>query len=121
MKLCLIVDDSRVIRKVTRKILEDMQFETEEAEDGSSALECCRKRMPDAILFDWNMATMSGAEFVRTLRREPFGAKPIVVMCTTERDISQITEGVGAGAGEYLMKPFDRETVQAKFAEIGLS
>ena len=120
MKKCLVVDDSRVIRKVARKILEELKFEINEAEDGAAALEACRETMPDAILLDWGMPNMSGLEFLRALRRENGGTKPVVVMCTSENDVSQVTEAVGAGANEYLLKPFDRKTVEAKFAEAGL-
>ncbi len=120
MKQCLIVDDSRILRKIARKILEELQFSIEEAEDGAVALDCCRRSMPDAILLDWNMPTMSGIEFLRVLRREPFGSKPTVVFCTTENDIAHITEAIGAGANEYLIKPFDREIMEAKLAEAGL-
>jgi len=121
MKQCLIIDDSRVIRKVARKILEDMQFSIDEAEDGPAALEICRRKMPDAILLDSNMPTMSGVEFLRVLRREPSGTKPVVVLCTCEHDMAQITEAVEAGANEYMMKPFDRELMQTTFAEVGLA
>jgi two-component system chemotaxis response regulator CheY len=120
MKQCLIVDDSRIIRKVARRILEDLKFEVEEAEDGAVALEACRRQMPDAILLDGSLPAMSGPEFLRLLRREPGGAKPLVVLCTIENDVAQVTEAVGAGADEYLLKPFDRDLVEAKFAEIGL-
>jgi two-component system chemotaxis response regulator CheY len=120
MKQCLIVDDSRIFRKIARKILEELQFSTEEAEDGTAALDICRRNMPDAILLDWNMPTMSGIEFLRVLRREPFGAKPIVVYCTTENDIAHITEAVGAGANEYLIKPIDKDIVEAKLIEAGV-
>ncbi len=97
MKKCLIVDDSRVIRKVARKILEELQFGVDEAEDGAAALEICRRKMPDAILLDWNMPTMSGVDFLRALRREPSGGRPIVVYCTSENDLTVITEAMGAG------------------------
>ena len=120
MKQCLIVDDSRVIRKVARRILEELKFAIDEAEDGADALEICRRKMPDAILLDWNMPNMSGIEFLRVLRREPSGGKPIVVFCTTENDIAHITEAIGAGANDYIMKPFDKDIVEAKFAEAGL-
>ena len=120
MKSCLVVDDSRVIRKVARRILEELNFAIDEAEDGTDALEICRRKMPDGILLDWNMPNMSGIEFLRTLRREPSGAKPIVVFCTTENDIAHITEAIGAGATEYIMKPFDKDIVEAKFVEAGL-
>lgn len=120
MKQCLVVDDSRVIRKVARKILEELQFDIAEAEDGKIALDHCRKTMPDAILLDWNMPNMSGLEFLRALRREAGGEKPVVVFCTTENDINHITEAMTAGANEYIMKPFDREIIEAKFSEAGL-
>lgn len=120
MKQCLVVDDSSVIRKVARRILEDLQFEITEAEDGQQALDACRRSMPDAILLDWNMPVMDGLEFLTSLRREPGGEKPIVVFCTTENDVAHIARAIRAGANEYIMKPFDREIVEAKFQEVGL-
>jgi two-component system chemotaxis response regulator CheY len=121
MKSCLVVDDSRVIRKVACRILSDLGFETTEAEDGITALEACRTSMPEMILLDWSMPNMTGIEFLRALRRAPAGEKPIVVFCTTENDVAHITEALGAGANEYIMKPFDREIIEAKLAEVGLA
>ncbi|WP_186388412.1 MULTISPECIES: PleD family two-component system response regulator [unclassified Stappia] len=120
MKHCLVVDDSSVIRKVARRILEDLSFEISEAEDGLKALEACRKRMPDAILLDWNMPEMDGLEFLLALRKEYGGEKPVVVFCTTENDVAHITRAMRAGANEYIMKPFDKDIVEAKFHEAGL-
>jgi two-component system, chemotaxis family, chemotaxis protein CheY len=120
MKNCLVVDDSRVIRKVARRILEDMKFACEEAADGQQALEQCRKSMPDAILLDWNMPVMSGIDFLRALRKEDDGDQPVVVFCTTENDMGHITEALNAGANEYIMKPFDGEILSSKFAQAGL-
>ncbi|WP_306029069.1 MULTISPECIES: response regulator [unclassified Stappia] len=120
MKHCLVVDDSSVIRKVARRILEDLSFEISEAEDGLKALTACRERMPDAILLDWNMPEMDGLEFLLSLRKEDGGNKPIVVFCTTENDVAHITRAMRAGANEYIMKPFDKDIVEAKFQEAGL-
>lgn len=120
MKTCLVVDDSRVIRKVARRILEDLSFRVDEAGDGAEALSRCRSAMPDAILLDWNMPVMNGIDFLRNLRADPGGDRPIVVFCTTENDISAIAEAIESGANEYIMKPFDSEIVQSKFAEVGL-
>lgn len=120
MKTCLIVDDSRVIRKVARRILEDLGFRVEEAGDGLEALQICRRAMPDAILLDWTMPVMTGIDFLKQLRLEPQGEKPKVVFCTTENDVERIAEAIKAGADEYMMKPFDGDILQSKFAEAGL-
>jgi two-component system chemotaxis response regulator CheY len=120
MKHCLVVDDSAVIRKVARRILESMDFVIAEAEDGRAALDCCRERMPDAILLDWNMPEMDGFSFLKEIRREPGGRKPKIIFCTTENDVAAIARAMHAGADEYIMKPFDREIVTQKFEQIGL-
>lgn len=120
MKSCLIVDDSKVIRKVARRILEDLSFATEEAVDGRDALEQCRQDMPDVILLDWNMPVMSGMEFLSELRAEPAEKRPIVVFCTTENDMAHIRAAIDAGADEYIMKPFDRDVIEAKLSQVGL-
>jgi two-component system chemotaxis response regulator CheY len=120
VKTCLVVDDSRVIRKVARRVLEDIGFEIAEAADGMEALAWCRAAMPDAVLLDWNMPVMNGIEFLRQLRTEPGGEEPIVVFCTVENDLDHIRAALDAGANEYIMKPFDGEIIAAKFAEAGL-
>ena len=120
MKTCLVVDDSRVVRKVARKILEDLDFSCTEAEDGQKAMEACAGDMPDAVLLDWNMPVMSGIEFLRRLRKMAGGDAPKVVFCTTENDLAHIQEALSAGANEYIMKPFDSDIIQTKFAQVGL-
>ncbi len=120
MKSCLVVDDSRVVRKVARRILEELDFAIEEAPDGKLALDLCLRQMPDAILLDWNMPVMNGIDFLRQLRRTPGGDTPIVVFCTTHSDIAHIQEAIEAGANEYVMKPFDGDILETKFAQVGL-
>jgi len=66
------------------------------------------------------MPVMNGIEFLRQLRRSPGGDQPVVVFCTTENDIQHIQEAIGAGANEYIMKPFDSDILQAKFVQVGL-
>jgi len=121
MKTCLVVDDSKVIRKVARHILETLNFTVEEAEDGRAALDHCTgsAAMPDVVLLDWNMPVMSGMEFLRALRRHEGGDAPKVVFCTTENDIAHIRAAIEAGADEYVMKPFDRETLHSKLQIVG--
>ena len=118
MKNCLIVDDSKVIRKVARHILETMEFNVAEAADGQEALDHCNDNAPDVILLDWNMPTMSGMDFLKAYRAaNAAGAK--VIFCTTENGTSHIQAAIAAGADEYVMKPFDRETLEAKLQIVG--
>ena len=120
MKYCLVVDDSAVIRKVARRILEGLQFRIAEAEDGARAIDSCRGEMPDAVLLDWNMPIMDGLSFLKALREQPNAKQPTVVMCTTENDMSRIVEAMQAGANEYIMKPFTEEIMRDKLEETGV-
>ena len=121
MKTCLVVDDSKVVRMVARKILEELGFEVAEAEDGQVALDMSMEFMPDVVLLDWNMPVMSGIEYLRALRVTDEGKKkPVAVFCTTENDMSHIQEGIAAGANEYIMKSFDSDIIQSKFVQTGL-
>jgi two-component system chemotaxis response regulator CheY len=119
-RTCLVVDDSRVVRKVARRILENNGFTVEEAEDGAVALEACRRARPGCVLLDWNMPVMTGIEFLQALRKEFGPDDPPVVFCTTENDISFIEKAIASGAQEYIMKPFDEDLLVGKFAQIGL-
>ncbi len=120
MKSCLIVDDSNVIRMIVRKIIENLDFAVEEAEDGQQAFEACQREMPDVILLDWNMPVLNGIDFLRKLRDTEGGDVPVVVFCTTENDVAHIREAMEAGANEYIMKPFDDSILEAKLAEVGM-
>jgi two-component system chemotaxis response regulator CheY len=117
MKSCLVVDDSSVVRKVARRILEDLDYIVDEAEDGQEAFDKCRQEMPDAILLDWQMPVMSGLEFLKLLRAYVGGQTPKVVYVVTENDIGQIALALKAGVSDYMMKPFDRDILEAKFTE----
>ncbi|MBH9538317.1 response regulator [Novosphingopyxis sp. YJ-S2-01] len=117
MPTCLVVDDSKVIRKVARHILESLEFEVVEAVDGSDALEQCQSSEPDVVLLDWNMPVMGGMDFLRALRGE--GKKSKVIFCTTENGIPQIEAAIAAGADEFVMKPFDRDMLQSKLQMVG--
>ncbi len=119
-KTCLVVDDSAVVRKVARRILEKLGFEVREAADGQQALEAVRAEMPRAVLLDRNMPVLDGIGFLKALRAEYGPDDPIVVMCTTEAAMDRILEGIEAGAQEYVMKPFDEGIIADKLAQVGL-
>ncbi|MBY0339377.1 MAG: response regulator [Acetobacteraceae bacterium] len=115
----LVVDDSAVVRKVARRILEGLGFAVREAADGAQALEACRAALPRGVLLDRNMPVLDGIGFLHAARAE-FGDRPLVVMCTTEAASERILEGLEAGADEYVMKPFDEEILRDKLVQVGL-
>lgn len=117
---CLVVDDSRVVRKVARRILEANGFSVQEAGDGQQALDACRAALPDFVLLDWNMPVMDGITFLRSLRGEFGPDKPPVVFCTTENDMDHIEMAISSGAQEYIMKPFDEDILIGKLGQAGL-
>ena len=117
----LIVDDSRSMRLILKRMLAEMgHAEVAEAEDGSVALAQMEAFRPELALVDWNMPVMNGLDFLRALRREEGGKKPLVLFCSIETDAEHINEAIRSGADEFIMKPFDAEILESKFAEVGL-
>ena len=114
------LDDSEVVRKVARRIFENLSLEAMEAGSGQEGLELCAKLMPDAILLDCHIPPMATVEFVATLRSLPGGDKTVVIYCATENNSSEIARALSAGADDYVMKPFDRESLRAKLAAGGV-
>jgi two-component system chemotaxis response regulator CheY len=120
MKTCLIVEDSGVIRRVERRMMEELGFTVDEAPDGQIALEKCAVNLPAVILLDWVMPGMDGMAFLRALRAMPGGHSPRVIFCTSQSDLASVAEAAAAGADEFVMKPFDRETLAVKLTDIGI-
>ncbi len=120
MKYCLVVDDSAVVRKVARRILEGQNLRIEEAEDGRQALDMCRRRMPDAVFVDANMPHVDGYDFLRELRQMENGKTPRVLICATENDVSAIARARHLGADNFMLKPFDKPYLLSKFQESGV-
>ncbi|MFO6448806.1 PleD family two-component system response regulator [Erythrobacter sp. NE805] len=118
-KTCLIVDDSRVIRKVAAKIATSLGYQPVEAQDGHEALARCKQAMPDLVLTDWNMPEMDGIEFVSKLRAIPTPREPVVVFCTSNGEARDIHDGIAAGADDYIVKPFDEAALRAKLEKLG--
>jgi two-component system chemotaxis response regulator CheY len=119
-RTCLVVDDSRVVRKAARRMLENLGFAVNEAEDGAVALAACQRRLPDVVLLDWNMPVMDGLTFLKAARAAFGPDHPTVILCTTEAALDRIVEALGAGAQEYVMKPFDESILQSKLVQVGV-
>jgi two-component system, chemotaxis family, chemotaxis protein CheY len=119
-RTCLVVDDSLVVRKAARRIIEGLGFTVTEAKDGQEALEACRRHLPDGVLLDWNMPVMDGITFLHAARAEFGPDHPRIVLCTTEAEFARIVQALEAGAQEYVMKPFDAEIIRDKFEQAGL-
>ncbi|MGK7867245.1 response regulator [Falsiroseomonas sp. E2-1-a20] len=117
---CLVVDDSRVVRKAARRFLEGFGFTVREAADGQEAMEACRELLPEIVLLDWNMPVMDGLTFLKAARAEFDADHPVIVLCTTEIGLDRIVTALEAGAQEYVMKPFDAQILGSKLEQLGL-
>ena len=115
MKLCLIVDDSSVIRKVAHALLRQLNYEVTEAANGADAIATCAEAMPDAILIDWDLPDMSGFGFLVEFRRKYPNEAPHIVYATTENDALDIARALKTGASDYLLVPFTRDDIEQKF------
>ena len=123
MRRALIVDDSRAMRRIVGKVVKENGFETIEAENGQEALLRLREGgdvSVDLALVDWNMPVMDGLAFVMAARAEGFTTLPII-MITTEGSMEYVTRAMEAGANEYLMKPFTKDSLRDKLLILGFS
>ncbi len=117
---CLVVDDSKIVRKVVRKIVENLGFEVVEAEDGKAAIDQAKAAPIDVMILDWNMPVMDGLECMKQLRADSSVHQPKIIFCTTENDFSKIQTAMMAGADEYVMKPFDEAIIAGKLRQLGI-
>jgi len=117
----LVIDDSRVMRGILRRFLEQLHFEVGEAAEGSAGLDHLRRSpRPEVVLVDWNMPGLSGLEFVQAVRAQPDLAGVRLMMVTTENEMDRVAQALEAGADEFLMKPFTIEAVREKLELLGL-
>ncbi|MEC9342232.1 MAG: response regulator [Pseudomonadota bacterium] len=120
MKIFMIVDDSPVIRKVGRRLIEDLGFVVVEAEDAEQAIIMARENMPDGILVDWSMPGQSGIGLLQELHNLPGASDLKSLFCTSALDVPEMTRAKRAGASGFIMKPFNRKVLQEKLLEVGL-
>ncbi len=118
----LVVDDSRTMRSILKRALEQCGFEVQEAVNGRDAIQrLALMRIPDLALVDWNMPEMTGIEFVIAVRGDKNYDAMRIVMVTTETEMEQVQRALTAGANEYVMKPFTKEVLVDKLTILGLS
>lgn len=120
MKTCLIVDDSKIVRKVVRRIIEPMNFNILEAENGREAVDQARANAVDVIILDWNMPVMDGLQCMQEIRADASIHQPKIIFCTTENEFTKIQQAMMGGADEYVMKPFDEAIIAGKMRQLGI-
>ncbi|MFI5099677.1 MAG: response regulator [Actinomycetes bacterium] len=121
-KLALVIDDSRTMRSIVRRIVAEWGFDVVEAADGQAALDFMEAadRLPDVALIDWNMPVLDGLEFVRRVRARDGWRDITLVMVTTESEHAQVVRALAAGAHDYIMKPFTPDAIAEKLQWLGL-
>lgn len=118
----LIIDDSRAMRSILRRIVTGIGFTTAEAAHGQEALDHMNAGpLPDVCLIDWNMPVMDGYTFITTVRDNPEWRNVTLMMVTTESEHGQIVKALAAGAHEYVIKPFTPDAIIDKFNILGLT
>nr|BFE67535.1 hypothetical protein GCM10020092_008360 [Actinoplanes digitatis] len=119
----MVIDDSRAMRMILKRIVAKLNFEAIEAGDGQEALDllATMTEVPELALIDWNMPNMNGLEFVTKVRAEPRLREMTLVMVTTESEQSQIVRALAAGAHEYVIKPFTEGAMIEKAGPAGPS
>ena len=119
--LAMVIDDSRAMRSILRRIVTDLGFDCVEAGDGQEALnKMGAGEMPDVCLVDWNMPVLDGLSFIQSVRSRPEWRQITLMMVTTEGEHAQIVRALAAGAHEYVIKPFTPDAIGDKLALLGL-
>ena len=117
----LVVDDSSAMRSYLKMILRAANFEVAEARNGKDGLKALAKgELPDLLLLDWNMPEMDGFTMLQEMRSDARCNGVKVMMVTTETELAEMSRALGAGADEYVMKPFTREVILDKLELLGL-
>lgn len=117
----LVVDDSRTMRRIVSRILQEIGYETDEAGDGQEAIDLLGAgSVYDLACIDWNMPVMDGLEFVLATRARTDWRAMTLMMVTTEAEHGQIVRALAAGAHEYIIKPFTPDAIRNKLELLGL-
>lgn len=120
MALCLIADDSKVIRLLLSKIIGNMGFDVIEAEDGEDVVELCQLKEPDLVIMDWQLPVLDGIDALYKIRDMRLSRQPKVIFCSSYNDLARIEQAIEGGADDYIIKPFDEDIVASKLSILGL-
>jgi two-component system chemotaxis response regulator CheY len=115
----LIVDDYKTMLRIIRNLLKQLGFDNvDEATDGSMALQKCREQSYGLIISDWNMEPMTGLQFLKEVRAdEKLKATPFI-MVTAESKTENVIAAKQAGVNNYIVKPFNAETLKKKMSAV---
>ena len=121
MMRALVIDDSRAMRMILARILKELGFDVVEAAHGKEALERLKGSPPPHLMMvDWNMPIMDGLALIKTVRADRAFDAARILMVTTETERGRVAEALGAGANEYMTKPFSRDVVRDTLLRLGL-
>lgn len=120
MHKCLIADDSKIMRMLLRKIMENFGFDVSEAEDGEDVLEQCVSYRPDLIISDWSLPLIDGIDVLYKIRADRKINQPQFMFCSYVTDAAVIRQALDGGADDFIMRPFDEDIIAGKLAILGL-
>lgn len=117
----LVVDDARVARMMIANMMGELGFSVETAEHGEDALaQLDPTDLPEAIVTDWNMPVMDGAELAKAVRSDPTLRHIPILMISSESDPRRVVKALLAGVDEYLFKPVDRAMLKERLEVMGV-
>lgn len=116
----IVTDDSRATRMILGKLLSELGFEVQLAEDGPALFELLQESACDLCLVDWNMPGMNGTQVIRTLQSHPAWSDIPAIVVTDETMKDRIASALEAGAAGYLPKPFQKEALMKLLQDVGL-
>ncbi len=117
----LLIDDSKTMRGILARLLQPLGYTTCEAGDGQDGLDRLEDSGPfDLVIVDWNMPILTGIEFIAEVRAQKRHAELRIMVVSSQTEIDRIGEALESGADEFLMKPFDRDSLIGKLELLDL-
>ena len=115
----LVVDDYNTMIRIIRNLLKQIGFEDiDDAADGSAALARMREKRYGLVISDWNMEPMTGYELLKEVRADPGLSKTPFIMVTAESKTENVIAAKKAGVNNYIVKPFNAQTLQSKIEAV---